>query len=87
MRIINLAGLALAGICFVGGAMAGDPVAACGADEMQKLVGQNIGAIEGTFPEIARILPPNSVMTQDFRPDRVNVNLDEAGVIVRIWCG
>lgn len=87
MKIMNLTGLALAGICSVGGAVAGDPVAVCSADEMQELVGQSIDTTDGVFPETARILPPNSVMTQDFRPDRVNVNLDEDGVIVRIWCG
>ncbi|MRU14904.1 hypothetical protein FDP25_05605 [Roseovarius sp. A21] len=26
-------------------------------------------------------------MTMDHRPDRLNVDLDEAGRITRIWCG
>lgn len=87
MKLIKLTGLALAGICFAGGAMAADPLASCGADQMQELVGQNIDTSEGAFPDTARIIPPNSAVTQDFRPGRVNVDLDEADVIIRIWCG
>lgn len=34
-----------------------------------------------------RILKPGDAYTQDFAPNRVNINLDEAGVITRIWCG
>lgn len=87
MRNMNLTGLVLAASLFAGGAIAGAPVAVCGANELQEFVGQNIDITKGAFPDTARILPPNSVMIQDFRPDRLNVNLDETGVIVRIWCG
>ncbi|MEB8387177.1 I78 family peptidase inhibitor [Rhodobacteraceae bacterium KMM 6894] len=34
-----------------------------------------------------RIIPPNSAVTMDHRPDRLNVDLDEQGVITRLWCG
>ncbi|WP_272003749.1 I78 family peptidase inhibitor [Roseovarius sp. ZX-A-9] len=34
-----------------------------------------------------RIIPPNSAVTLDHRPDRLNVDVDEGGVITRIWCG
>lgn len=59
----------------------------CGAGALETLLNQPLETVETQLPETARILPPGSVMTQDFRPDRLNVNLDEDGVIVRIWCG
>ena len=34
-----------------------------------------------------RILPPGSMMTKDYRPERVNFDVTETGVITRIWCG
>ncbi len=59
----------------------------CGAGALSPLLNQPLDQVEGQLPEQARILPPDSVMTQDFRPDRVNVDLDEDGVIIRLWCG
>lgn len=59
----------------------------CGADQLQALVGQPARDVQASFPENVRIIPPNSAVTQDFRPDRLNVDLDGAGLIVRIWCG
>jgi len=34
-----------------------------------------------------RIIPPGAAVTEDYRPARVNFDLDEAGKITRIWCG
>ncbi len=34
-----------------------------------------------------RIIPPNSAVTLDHRPDRLNVDVDDNGIITRIWCG
>lgn len=62
-------------------------VDSCGAQALESFVGQQLEAVSDALPEGARILPPNSVMTQDHRPDRVNVNLDDKDVITRIWCG
>ena len=65
-----------------------DMTASCGAEGLQHLMGEPQSALEGediTAP--TRILPPGSVMTMDHRPDRLNVELDEAGRITRIWCG
>ncbi|MEC7760406.1 MAG: I78 family peptidase inhibitor [Pseudomonadota bacterium] len=60
----------------------------CAADEMQSLVGQDIS----NHPEIVRsrdlrVLEPGSVMTMDYRSDRLNIETDEAGIIVRVFCG
>lgn len=34
-----------------------------------------------------RILPPNSMVTQDYAPARVNFDLDAGGIVTRVWCG
>ena len=34
-----------------------------------------------------RIIPPNSAVTMDYRAERLNVDIDENGLVVRIWCG
>lgn len=34
-----------------------------------------------------RLLPPDSMMTMDFREDRVNIEMDESGTVTRVWCG
>jgi hypothetical protein len=57
----------------------------CGASALQDRIGQPVGAFE--FDEGTRIIPPNSAVTMDHRVDRLNVELDEAGIIVRIACG
>ena len=59
----------------------------CGAPALEASVGQRREATSEVLPEDARILPPTSVMTQDHRPDRVHVGLDDKIVILRVWCG
>ena len=34
-----------------------------------------------------RVLLPGQSYTQDYSPSRMNVQLDENGVITRVWCG
>jgi hypothetical protein len=34
-----------------------------------------------------RILAPGAPATQDFAPARINFNVDDAGKILRVWCG
>lgn len=34
-----------------------------------------------------RILPPNSMMTYDYNPKRINVHVDETGIIEDVVCG
>jgi hypothetical protein len=56
----------------------------CGARAYSQLVGQNIAAV--TVPEGVRTIMPDSVVTQDFRPDRINIIADAQGVIQRLEC-
>lgn len=60
---------------------------ACLTDAQMALPGQDVDAAQSVLPEQARIIPPDSAVTQDYRPDRVNVDVDEDGVILRVWCG
>lgn len=36
---------------------------------------------------VYRILKPDSMMTMDHSPDRINVVHDDKGVVTRVWCG
>lgn len=58
---------------------------ACGAAGFQGLVG--LPAAGHGFPPGTRIIPPGAAVTMDHRPDRLNVETDEDGVITRVYCG
>ena len=60
----------------------------CGLAEVEGLVGQNIAAV--TMPareDPVRVIKPGQAITLDFNPSRLNIDLDSAGVITRVWCG
>lgn len=65
----------------------GTPVQAsgCGAAYAQFLVGQNIHTIP--VPGHVRVIGPDTVVTFDYRPDRLNLNHDYTGTITRVYCG
>lgn len=56
----------------------------CGASQYAAMVGAQIAA--ATFPEGVRTIAPDSVVTQDFRADRLNVLVDASGVITGFQC-
>lgn len=37
--------------------------------------------------QTARILKPNDVVTLEYRSDRLNLNVDDKGVVTRVNCG
>jgi hypothetical protein len=37
--------------------------------------------------QIARILKPGDVMTLEYRPERLNLNVDGKGLVTRVNCG
>lgn len=59
----------------------------CRASEYASLVGTPLAAVTLPVELTTRILPPGSAMTMDYRPDRLNIELDEFGVITRLFCG
>ena len=61
---------------------------ACGAAALQDLVGTPAADHRfGSPPQVVRIIPPGLSVTMDFIPGRLNVEIDEAGLITRIYCG
>ncbi|MCU0910160.1 MAG: I78 family peptidase inhibitor [Rhodobacteraceae bacterium] len=68
-----------------------DPVDAgtCGADQLQFLVGQTEGVLAAmTFRAgTVRVIRPGMAVTMDYRPDRLNLELDQTGRIIRVFCG
>lgn len=64
------------------------PQASCGAEKLQHLVGGPLGAFDfHSLAQPLRIIPPGTAVTMDYSPRRLNVDLDENDLIVRIWCG
>lgn len=65
-----------------------DPETACGAAGFQGLVGQS-GQIARLLVLEApiRVIPPNSAVTMDYRPERINFELDAADRITAVRCG
>ncbi|WP_413207273.1 I78 family peptidase inhibitor [Rhodospirillum sp. A1_3_36] len=71
----------------------------CIADQLQDRIGGPLLSssapppAQGPFlrvsdlPHPQRILPPGSLVTHDFRPDRLNVMIDAVGRITQITCG
>jgi len=65
-----------------------DPGAWCGANAMAYLVGQPIAEVDlETLHGNVRVIHPGMPITRDYRRERLNLDLDEAGVILRPWCG
>ena len=60
---------------------------ACGASGYQSLVGQPLAA--ATFPAglDLRLINPGESVTMDYRADRLNVELNGAGIIEVVRCG
>lgn len=63
-------------------------LSSCSADAVQSLIGTNIAAVD-TRPlaRTVRVIPPNSAVTMDYNPQRLNIETDARGVIVRLSCG
>jgi len=60
----------------------------CGAQSRQHLVGTPESDLDrSTLPEFNRVLHPNTPATMDYRPDRLNVLVDDNGKIERVSCG
>lgn len=65
-----------------------DESEACMAAEIQQYVGQPLSALDrDDLPQPHRIIGPDTAVTMDFRPDRLNVEHDNARIITRIFCG
>jgi hypothetical protein len=71
----------------------GDSGHVCNAAKAKKLVGRKRSA--ATEAEALRLsgaasvrwIPPNTMVTMDYRPDRLNLRLDRKGRILSVNCG
>lgn len=65
-----------------------DPLASCGADELQYLVGRPGVVLDGMrFSQEVRVIEYGSVVTMDYNASRLNFWLDRRDVIERVVCG
>jgi len=58
----------------------------CGASQYSALVGSNFAAVTLPADSGVRIIQPDSVVTQDFRADRVNIIVGADGIITSVEC-
>lgn len=61
---------------------------ACGAHALRYLEGEPRSSFD--FDELdgeVRILYPGSISTSDYKPQRLNVNIDNNGIITKLSCG
>ena len=61
---------------------------ACGAAEMQPLVGQPASVLDTMrFSQPMRVITPGMAVTMEFNAERLNIEIDEAKRISRVACG
>lgn len=69
------------------------PTGACNAEGARWAIGQGVDdevvnrVLHDTNSRDARVLRPGDMATMDFRPDRVNIDVNERGAITGIRCG
>ena len=60
----------------------------CGMEDLQHFVGQpRVSVPARAMPDNYRVVGPNSVVTMDYRPDRLTVRVDENDVVESLACG
>ncbi|ONF97537.1 I78 family peptidase inhibitor [Sphingomonas jeddahensis] len=89
MKMIVMAALALGACATTNSAPAGGK---CDATAVQNLVGKPLAANEADAKKRAgaaavRSYGPGAALTMDYREDRLNIETDEAGTIVKLSCG
>ena len=60
----------------------------CGPDAFRSLIGQPQEVLATlSLPDGARVIRPGLLYTQDYRTERLNVVVGNAGIIQRVYCG
>lgn len=59
----------------------------CPADEYSWMIGRNISAVTLPSDLDDRLITPDTVVTRDYRPDRMNIMVDDDGLITDVNCG
>lgn len=60
---------------------------ACGASGYQSVIETPLAALSLPADLNDRIIRPGDAVMQDFRPDRINFELNEDDVVIRVTCG
>lgn len=60
---------------------------ACGAAQAQSLLGQNVAAISFARDENIRVIGPDTVVTMDHVPERLNLIFGADGRVSDAYCG
>jgi len=85
MRYLTLAFLACAA-CAQTPATA--PIGTCGAADLQNMVGQSADVLATMrFRTAMRVLGPDTAITMDYSPERINIAIDDRGYITAVTCG
>lgn len=59
----------------------------CGSADYYYLLGKNASALDGVeLPRSARVLRPEDVITLDFSPDRLTIDIDTNNLISSVTC-
>lgn len=83
-----LAGAAVADTAQTTAPAAPETADTCGMQAAQKLIGQPFSGIDPmTVPGPIRIIHPGDMVTQDYNPARLDVEVNGSGVIIRLHCG
>lgn len=60
----------------------------CGAADYRHLVGQPRSAVQGLpLPRDVRLIGPDTAVTMDHDPGRLNIRYDASGIIREVFCG
>ncbi|SDX27443.1 Peptidase inhibitor I78 family protein [Ruegeria halocynthiae] len=62
-------------------------LAFCKGEPFADAIGQPVSNMRAELPERSRVLGPDDIATQDYRIDRLNVYVNDAGIIQRLTCG
>ncbi|WP_313137477.1 I78 family peptidase inhibitor [Paracoccus jeotgali] len=63
------------------------PSDACGASALQTLVGKPLGSLDfRSLSRVPRQIGPDMAVTDDYRPDRLNIEYDAANRVTKVAC-
>jgi hypothetical protein len=93
MKRLVLAGVLVAGcVPKVAEPVVAQPSGECRADAAREMVGKPFDAalqkdaMAKTGAKLVRVIRPGDVVTKDYRPNRLNIDLDAQDVVVSLRC-
>lgn len=60
----------------------------CGPERIEDFIGKHVSTLPKDITDgHIRIIPPNSAVTMDYIPTRLNISTDADGIILKAYCG